>query len=50
MVNLYGKAEISWHKVFRKLSETGILLRIPLFKGPFKIEDIVFLFPHLGVA
>lgn len=45
MVDLYGKAEIIWHKVVRKLSETGILLLIPLFKGPFKIEDIVFYFP-----
>lgn len=26
-------------------SETGILLLIPLCKGLFKIEDIVFYFP-----
>ena len=46
----YGKVEISWHKVLRKLSEAGILLLTPLYKKPFKTEDIVFLFPHIGFA
>lgn len=45
MVKPCGKAEINWHKVFKKLSEAGILLFIPLLKGPLKIEDIVSNFP-----
>ena len=41
----YGKEEISLHKVLRKLNEAGILLLAPLYKKPFKTEDIVFYFP-----
>jgi len=41
----YGKVEISLHKALRKLNEAGILLLAPLYKKPFKTEDIVFYFP-----
>ena len=44
MVKPYGKAEISWHKLFRKLSEAGVLLLVSLFKRPFKTEDTIFYF------
>lgn len=47
MVKLYGRQKSVGTKYLE--SETAIFLLIPLCKGPFKIKDTVFLFPHIGI-